>query len=157
MRFVSELDGLADQSLGYSRWRRLTDQQVRRFADSTEDHTAIHFDAATATAVGLPGPIAHGLLLLSLGPAYMGDLLRLDPDWVGLKYGYDRVRFLAPARIGDSVRMAMRVDAVEGRGDGIRVVFDQQFEGREAGLVCAATAIVYYRPPRAGKEDGDAN
>jgi acyl dehydratase len=55
---------------------RLNREQLVRYAGAAGDFNPIHFSDHYATAVGLPGVIAHGMLT-------MGLALRVVTDWVG--------------------------------------------------------------------------
>jgi acyl dehydratase len=55
---------------------RLTREQLVRYAGAAGDFNPIHYSDHFATAVGLPGVIAHGMLT-------MGTALRVVTDWVG--------------------------------------------------------------------------
>lgn len=55
---------------------RLTRGQLVRYAGASGDFNPIHYSDHFATAVGLPGVVAHGLLT-------MGAALRVVTDWVG--------------------------------------------------------------------------
>ena len=54
----------------------LTREQLVRYAGASGDFTPIHYSDHFATALGLPGVIAHGMLT-------MGTALRVVTDWVG--------------------------------------------------------------------------
>ena len=45
----------------------------RRYADASGDHNPIHVDAAAARAVGLPGPILHGMWTLAQAANLVAD------------------------------------------------------------------------------------
>ena len=70
---VQGIDGLRDlvgQHLGYSDYIEVTQEQVNPFADATGDHQWIHVDVERAKPESpFGGPIAHGYLTLSMGPA----------------------------------------------------------------------------------------
>jgi acyl dehydratase len=55
---------------------RLTREQLVRYAGAAGDFNPIHYSDHFATALGLPGVIAHGMLT-------MGTALRVVTDWVG--------------------------------------------------------------------------
>ena len=55
---------------------RLTREQLVRYAGASGDFNPIHYSDHFATALGLPGVIAHGMLT-------MGTALRVVTDWVG--------------------------------------------------------------------------
>ena len=71
---IDGIDGLkakVGEHLGYSDWVEITQEQVNLFADATGDHQWIHVDVERAKAGPFGGPIAHGYLTLSLGPALL--------------------------------------------------------------------------------------
>jgi len=62
-----------------------------------------------------------------------------------LNYGYGKVRFTAPVPVGSSVRMRLRLAAVEATDRGVRVTYHQSFEidgGQKP--VCIADSIFFY-------------
>ncbi|WP_232016779.1 MaoC family dehydratase [Gordonia insulae] len=71
--------------------------RVRRYADVSGDHNAIHVDPAAARAAGLSAPIAHGLLIV-------GIVLRHADDWLtrngGTISGCD-TRFVRPVYLAE--------------------------------------------------------
>ena len=75
---------------------------IDQFADATDDHQFIHVDperAARETPFG--GTIAHGFLLLSLLSAMTFETLPpLEGSGMGINHGFDKMRFLAPVKIG---------------------------------------------------------
>ena len=55
---------------------RLTRADLVRYAGASGDFNPIHWSDRAATALGLDGVLAHGLLT-------MGTALRVDTDWIG--------------------------------------------------------------------------
>lgn len=94
------------QEIGLSSWRRVDQDRIDRFADVTEDHQFIHVDAERARAEApFGGTIAHGFLTLSLLAAMGQEALpRIEGRAMGINYGFDRVRFIAPVPAGSRVR-----------------------------------------------------
>lgn len=92
--------------IGLSSWRRISQADIDRFADATDDHQFIHVDpvrAARETPFG--GTIAHGFLMLSLLPALAREALpAIDGRVMSINYGFDRVRFVTPVVSGAEVR-----------------------------------------------------
>ncbi|MBW3083898.1 putative enoyl-CoA hydratase 1 [Austwickia sp. TVS 96-490-7B] len=121
-----ELAALAGVEMGPGEWFDLTQERVGAFAEASEDRQWIHVDVRRAVDSPWGGTIAHGLFLLSLGPMFSADLLRLSGLGHVLNYGYDRVRFPASAPVGSRVRMTMTVDAVTPVAGGFQVAMDQQ-------------------------------
>ena len=78
-RLINGIDGLkkaVGEHLGYSDYVEITQDQVNLFADATGDHQWIHVDVERAKAGPFGGPIAHGYLTLSLGPALSPQIVR---------------------------------------------------------------------------------
>ena len=96
---------LVGSELGVSDWLRIEQARVNAFADTTEDHQFIHVDPERAAATPFGGTIAHGFLTLSLLPRMMEDIGGGMEDAVmGLNYGFDKIRFLAPVKVNSRVR-----------------------------------------------------
>ncbi|HEY1972088.1 MAG TPA: MaoC/PaaZ C-terminal domain-containing protein [Pseudonocardia sp.] len=77
---------------------RLSRTDLVRYAAASGDFNPIHWNDRVATAVGLPGVVAHGMLTMALGG-------RVITDWVGdpgavLAY---QVRFTRPVPVPDVV------------------------------------------------------
>jgi acyl dehydratase len=94
------------ETIGTSSWREVAQERVDRFAEVTDDHQFIHIDPERArreTPFG--GSIAHGFLTLSLLSTMAYETLpTVEGRALGINYGFDRVRFLAPVRAGKRVR-----------------------------------------------------
>lgn len=113
---VEALKGLVGRELGVGPWLEITQERVNAFADVTGDHQYIHVDPARAAATPFGGTIAHGFLTLSLLPLLgrerEGIRVDLHPR-MGVNYGLNRVRFVAPVRVGTRVRLRTTLLAVE--------------------------------------------
>ena len=75
---------------------RITRADLVAYAGASGDHNPIHWSDRVATAVGLPGVVAHGMLTMALGgralTAWAGDPARVR------EYG---VRFTRPVVVPD--------------------------------------------------------
>lgn len=119
MTAVSALQGLIGQEVGVSRWIEVTQARINAFADCTEDHQFIHVDPEAAKATPFGGTIAHGFLTLSLASAMSYDAVApLDGVTMGVNYGLDKVRFLAPTPAGSRIRGRFKLLSAEDRGGG---------------------------------------
>ena len=103
---VEDYRALVGTETGVSEWVTVTQTMIDTFADATGDHQFIHVDPARAAETPFGGTIAHGFLTLSLLPMLAG---RTDGPTVagvkmGVNYGGNKVRFLAPVRSGKRVR-----------------------------------------------------
>jgi acyl dehydratase len=94
------------QPLGVSDWKEIDQKRVEAFADVTEDHQWIHVDVDRAAAESpYGGTIAHGFLTLSLIPVLCQQNYRVENRKMGINYGLNKVRFLAPVAVGSRVRV----------------------------------------------------
>ena len=119
MTKASELQGLIGQEVGLSKWFDVTQARIDAFADCTEDHQFIHVDPEAAKATPVGGTIAHGFLTLSLASAMSYDAVApLDGVVMGVNYGFDKLRFLAPVPAGSRIRGRFKLLSADDRGDG---------------------------------------
>ena len=132
------------QEIGVSPWETITQGHINDFADATGDHQWIHIDRKKAAEESpYKTTIAHGFLTLSLAPKLMADLYRVTSVKVGINYGANKVRFMAPVPSGSRVRMRMVLQKVTDQSpDGVRAVTKCTFEleGSEKP-VCVAELI----------------
>ena len=99
-------------------WIVVSQERINTFADCTEDHQFIHVDQEKAAKTPFGGTIAHGFLTLSLlSKMVEGNGLLPENVLMGLNYGFDKVRFLAPVRAGKRVRGHMSVASVDRKDD----------------------------------------
>ncbi|HRE35787.1 MULTISPECIES: MaoC family dehydratase [Sphingopyxis] len=101
-----EMKELVGKPLGTSEWVLVDQEMINKFADATGDHQFIHIDEEKAKLTPFGGTIAHGFLTLSLFPMLMAksDCPRPAGVKMGVNYGGNKVRFLAPVRSGKRVR-----------------------------------------------------
>ena len=104
-----------------SDWVEVTQDMIDKFADATGDHQFIHVDPVRAAQTPFGGTIAHGFLTLSLMPllsAKVPDAPRLENVRMGVNYGGNKVRFVAPVRSGSKVRGRFRLKEFDEKGPG---------------------------------------
>lgn len=122
-------------------WIEVTQDRINQFADCTEDFQFIHLDEERAAATPFGGTIAHGFLTLSL-LVKMCEENAIAPEGVvmGINYGFDKIRFLAPVRAGKRVRARSQIVSIEAK-DGGRFVTKQavsvEIEGEETPALVA--------------------
>lgn len=101
---LSELHRRIGQETGVSGWIVVDQKRIDGFAETTGDRQFIHVDPVRAADSPFGTTIAHGLLTLSL----MGEMKEVFPEisdlQMGVNYGFDKVRFLAPVKSGASIR-----------------------------------------------------
>ena len=111
---VSEMVNQIGHKFEPGNWMTLDQDRINSFADCTEDHQFIHVDEEAAAQTPFGGTIAHGLLTLSSLVKLCEDS-SLYPDNIvmGINYGFNKVRFLAPVRAGKRVRAHVEIQNVE--------------------------------------------
>jgi acyl dehydratase len=115
----SELQSLIGQEVGVSKWFEVDQARIDAFARITEDEQFIHVDPQRARATPFGGTIAHGFLTLSLASAMSYDAVKpLEGVVMGVNYGFDKLRFLAPVPAGSKVRGRFKLLSAEDKGGG---------------------------------------
>ena len=139
-----DLAAYAKQKIGHSRPVPIDQGMIDRFAELSGDRHWIHVDVERAAREMPDGKtVAHGLLLLSLAPSLKDDVYRIRRRGKGLNYGYDRVRFIRPVQVGDSVRLAVTILAVARHRAGTRIEALHELENAATGeVVLSAQNIV---------------
>ena len=107
---AEDLPNLVGTELEPSPWLEITQERVNQFADATNDHQFIHVDPEKAAETPFGGPVAHGFLSLSL-LSYLNAQNAIVPEnmVMGINYGSDKVRYLAPVRVGKRIRSRQKV------------------------------------------------
>lgn len=114
--------------LGTSDWLEIDQARINQFADATGDHQWIHVDPARAAEGPFGATIAHGFLTLSLLPPLLNQLYRVDNVRMAVNYGLDKVRFMAPVRVGSKIRLSARVLTVTPLEGAVQATFESTFE-----------------------------
>jgi acyl dehydratase len=99
-------------------WLTIDQSRINQFADCTGDHQFIHVDEEKAAQTPFGGTIAHGFLTLSM-LVKMSEEHGVFPEnlVMGINYGFDKVRFLAPVRAGKRVRVHTEILDVTQKDD----------------------------------------
>ena len=138
---ISDLPSLIGKEVGVSRWIHVDQARIDAFADTTEDRQYIHVDPERARETPLGGTIAHGFLTLSLASAMNFDAVEpLDGLVMGVNYGFDRLRFIAPVPAGSNLRGRFRLLAAEHKGGGrwlLRYEITVEIEGSDKPALVA--------------------
>jgi acyl dehydratase len=116
---AENLQSLVGTKLGTSDWITIEQDRVNQFADVTEDHQFIHVNPEMAKMTPFGGPIAHGFLTLSLLSKFSeGAGLVIEGVKMGVNYGFEKVRFLAPVKVGKRVRAIFVLKSAEEKRPG---------------------------------------
>jgi acyl dehydratase len=143
------LKEMVGQELGVSEWVTVDQSRIDQFAECTGDRQWIHVDAERARRHSpFRSTIAHGYLTLSIIGA-LGQELGAVPEntQAAFNYGLDRVRFIAPVRVGSRVRLRSTMMWMEDRGPGQYLMKANnvvEIEGEEKPALMAETLIMFY-------------
>lgn len=115
----ADLPHLIGTEMGVSRWFLVDQARIDAFAEVTEDRQFIHVDPEAAKITPFGGTIVHGFLTLSLASAMTYDAVPpLEGVAMGVNYGFDKLRFLAPVPVGSKVRGRFKLLSAEDKGGG---------------------------------------
>jgi len=145
---LQDLSACVGQEVAVSDWVTITQQQVNQFAESTGDHQWIHVDVEKAKAGPFGGPIAHGFLTLSLLPVFFQTAIDVAESRMGVNYGLNRVRFMAPVPVGSRLRGRMKLLSSEPIADkGVQMVWEVtvELEGSSKPACVAESVVRRYR------------
>jgi acyl dehydratase len=109
---LDEFVAAEGSQLGPTDWLEITQERVNLFADATDDHQWIHVDPERAANGPFGGTIAHGLLTLSLLPHFTHQLYTVKNVAMAINYGYNKVRFITPVRVGAKLRARAEIAGV---------------------------------------------
>jgi acyl dehydratase len=107
------LIGSEGTALGPTDWLLIDQSRVNGFADVTGDHQWIHIDAERAKDGPFGGTIAHGYLTMSLVNFFLPQLIEVQGFAHAVNVGADRLRFLAPVKVGSRIRGVGEIIGVE--------------------------------------------
>ena len=138
---IDDYPSLAGTELAPTEWLEIDQDRVNRFADATNDHQFIHVDEQRAAKTPFGGTIAHGYLTLSLISDMLTSRLPLPEGVVmGINYGSDKVRYLAPVRVGQRIRANMKILEVGEKNPGqwlVKTAVTMEIEGESTPALIA--------------------
>ena len=139
---------LKGKDLGSSDWILVDQARIDQFAETTDDHQFIHVNPELAKQTPFGTTIAHGYLTLSLlsGMAYE-VMPGIEGAKMGVNYGLNSVRFLAPVKSGKRVRGHFTMkDATERSPGVIQTIVDVkvEIEGEDKPALAAEWVTLSY-------------
>jgi acyl dehydratase len=137
-----ELLAKVGTEIGVSEWLTVDQEMINKFADATGDHQFIHVNPEMAKMTPFGTTIAHGFLSLSLMPVLTAkaDMPRLDGIKMGVNYGGNKTRFLAPVKSGKRVRGRFKLLELEEKRPGQwqqTIEFTLEIEGEDKPALIA--------------------
>ena len=128
-----------------SRGRTITEADLVNFSAFTGDWYPLHTDIEYVKNTPFKQRIAHGMLVLSVATG----LSQLEPGYLVAFYGMDRVRFVNPTFIGDTIHVEAEVIEKQDKGDrGGVVTFQRDIKKHSGELVVSSIvkALIAKKP-----------
>ncbi len=105
--------------VGVSDWIVVDQAKINAFAECTGDHQFIHVNPEMAKQTPFGTTIAHGYLTLSLlAVMAYGGMPGIEGTKMGVNYGLNKVRFMAPVKSGKQIRGRFKLVDVTERAPG---------------------------------------
>jgi len=111
-----------------SRGRTLTEADIVNFAGLSGDFVELHMNEEYAKRGPFGRRIAHGALIFSIST---GMMVQMTPDHEAIVafYGVDKLRFVAPVFIGDTIHVS-------------RKIVEKQKKNAERGVIAAEITVL---------------
>jgi len=101
----ADVKSIIGKELETTKWLTVNQEQINQFADCTLDQQFIHVDPEKAKATPFGSTIAHGFLSLSMLSHFAETFgCIIDGIYMGVNYGFDKVRFIAPVKVNSRIR-----------------------------------------------------
>ncbi len=128
--------------------KKVKESDVLQFAELTGDFSPNHVDEEYMKNTSYKKRIAHGALLVG----YMSHASTLileqfpleDPNVTAVSLGYDRIRFIKPVFIDDTITINYRVDEIDNHKN--RSYSSIEITNQEGAIVAVATHILQWVP-----------
>ncbi len=147
---TAELESFVGKSLGASEWFKIDQDRINAFADTTLDHQFIHVDPEKAKHTPFGTTIAHGFLTLSLLPYFqtsMAEMIVPEGLKMGMNYGFDKIRFLAPVKVDSEVRAVATLKELTEKKPGqylFKVEMSVEIKGEDKPALLADWLLMYF-------------
>ncbi|HWZ32587.1 MAG TPA: MaoC/PaaZ C-terminal domain-containing protein [Bryobacteraceae bacterium] len=111
-----------------SRGRTVTEADIVNFAGLSGDFVELHMNEEYAKRGPFGRRIAHGALIFSIST---GMMVQMTPDHEAIVafYGVDKLRFVAPVFIGDTIHVS-------------RKIVEKQKKNAERGVIAAEITVL---------------
>lgn len=111
--FLKHFDEIQIGDRETTRARTVTEADIVNFCYLSGDWFPLHSDAEYAAGTQFGGRIAHGYLVVAIAS---GLMIPPVPGPILANYGADDLRFVAPVRIGDTIRVQVEVVGKQAKG-----------------------------------------
>jgi 3-hydroxybutyryl-CoA dehydratase len=130
------LDAFAVGETYTSLGRTITEADIVIWCGHTGDHHPMHTDAEYAKSSRFGQRLAPGYMVLAFS---IGSAIARDATHLIANYGADRLRFLRPVFIGDTIKACVRVEEVHPKAaDSGVVTFAWEISNQREEMVVSA-------------------
>ena len=116
------------ESVTKSRGRTITESDIVNFAGLSGDFVELHMNEEYAKRGPFGRRIAHGALIFSISTGLMMQMTS-DLEAIVAFYGVDKLRFVGPVFIGDTIHVS-------------RKVVEKQLKNAERGVVAFENSVL---------------
>jgi 3-hydroxybutyryl-CoA dehydratase len=131
-----------------SRTRTITETDIVNFAGLSGDFVELHMSETYAAQGPFGRRIAHGALIFSISTGLMIQMGEVYSTAIAF-YGVDKLRFVKPVFIGDTIHVVKKVIATDKKGPDRGVVTSETSvlnQNNEAVVVYTDKLLVKARP-----------
>jgi len=125
---LAQLQARIGQPGPKSDWFEITQERINDYADVSMDHQWIHVDVERARSGPFGGPIAHGNLTIAvmghLPQSQSADTPTFEGHKLSINYGFDKIRFPSPVRVGALIRSSSTLRRAEIKGGMIETMYE---------------------------------
>ncbi len=147
IRTMEDAKALEGTELGVSNWIVIDQGRINKFADATDDHQWIHTDPERcAREFPLGTTCAHGYLTLSIIPALIDDIVKVEGLVQIVNYGLNKVRFRAMVPAGSKIRLKVVLQSAKKRAGALQAIMECYIEmqGQERPVASAEVIVLYF-------------
>ncbi|WP_219226449.1 MaoC family dehydratase [Pedobacter antarcticus] len=113
IRNFEEYKSYLGKEIGVSKWHKIDQHQINKFADATLDHQWIHVDKERAEKEGpFNATIAHGYLTLSLIPYLWKQIADVQNIKMEINYGIEQFKFGQAVVVDSEVQLKAKLKSI---------------------------------------------
>lgn len=147
MQAANYFAGQIGQTVGHTTWFTMTQDRITAFGGVTLDFDPHHIDPRQAQHGPFGKPAAQGFLTLSLLTHFIEQMPRHPAITQHVNYGLNKVRFIRPVLVGETIRAAFVLQDAKVRPDnGVMLTWDVtlESEGHEKPAMTAQWLVLVY-------------
>ena len=146
---ADEIKTKVGEAMGTSDWIEVDQERINTFAECTGDHQFIHVNPDMAKMTPFGTTIAHGFLTLSLIPkmSYGDAAASIAGARMGVNYGLNKLRFIAPVKNGKKVRGHFKLVGYDEKSPGQHLLTQEvtvEIEGEDKPALVAETLTLLF-------------